>query len=195
MKSVPEPEIVKELLSYDPETGKFYWKFRDEKWFRSSRLKTAKQHATWWNSRFGGREALSAINGTGYRTGAILKVSVKAHRVAWAIMTGEWPTEEIDHIDHDRANNRWKNLRPVSYSSNRKNMKLYATNRSGVPGAIWRRERWEVTISVLGRRIYIGRFRSLAEALEARTQAQIRHGFHENHGREQVSNGNSHATS
>lgn len=43
------------------------------------------------------------------------------HRIAWALMLGEWPSEEIDHRDRDGLNNRWVNLRPASSQENKFN--------------------------------------------------------------------------
>lgn len=175
--------VVREFLSYAPQTGQLFWKRRDERWFADNIGRTQAHAAAWWNSRFAGQEALTAINSSGYRTGAILGVSYKAHRVAWAIETGAWAVSEIDHIDGNRSNNRWSNLRLVDYSGNRQNMKKYSTNKSGVVGATFRRGGWEVTISVCGKRLYVGRFRTIEEAGQARLEAELNLGFHPNHGR------------
>ena len=71
--------------------------------------------------------------------------SIMMHRL---IMGHPRKPLEVDHIDHDRANNRWSNLRAASPSINRKNRTLQANNTSGCSGVDWRkqRNRWRASI-------------------------------------------------
>lgn len=103
-KSLPSPELLRKLLDYDPETGVLTWKERPRDFFESDR------NWRWWNTRFSGASALSAIEGGGYKSGRIFGRPTKAHRVAWAIMNGSWPTGEIDHVNGDKTDNRISNL-------------------------------------------------------------------------------------
>ncbi len=61
-----------------------------------------------------------------------------AHRLAWFLMTGAWPTKPIDHIDGDTTNNKWENLREVTSQENSHNLaKLNRTNTTGFAGVNW----------------------------------------------------------
>lgn len=111
-----------------------------------------------------------------------------AHCVAWLYMTGEWPPEKIDHINGVRDDNRFDNLRAVSHQDNARNQKIPITNSSGVMGVSWHKriKKWNAYIRVDGKLIHIGYFDNLCDASVARKQAEIEHGFHENHGRSQA---------
>lgn len=106
-------ELLRQLLRYEPETGKLYWLSRDVSLFHESATRTAAGTCKWWNGRFAGKEAFTATGVHGCRAGRIFGQAHYAHRVAWALHHGGWPTDEIDHQDGDRANNRISNLREV----------------------------------------------------------------------------------
>ena len=167
-------EIVRELLDYDPETGKLTWRRRDKKWFKSDK------DCAGWNTRYSNKEAFITLNSQEYFCGAILKKNQYAHRIIWLWMTGEWP-EEIDHINHDRKDNKWLNLREVSHKENNRNQSRNKNNTSGCSGVCFdkRDNKWRAYISA---NINIGSFVSLEEAVSARKAAEIKYGFHENHG-------------
>jgi len=103
---------------------------------------------------------------------------VYAHRLIWVIVTGEQP-EDIDHIDGNGLNNKWNNLRSVSHSMNGRNQKLPSNNKSGIAGIFQRKEngRWRAKITVEGKVINLGTFKDKNDAIEARKQAEIEHGF------------------
>lgn len=115
------PEVLRELLDYDPETGVLTWKHRDVKWFRDGERISAQGAANIWNGRYAGSQAFSFNRQSGYVHGNVLSRKYKAHRVAYAMMTGEWPKDDIDHIDGVRDNNRWSNLRAATKSENCRN--------------------------------------------------------------------------
>ncbi len=97
------------------------------------------------------------------------------HRLVWAHYYGDSP-QEIDHIDGDRSNNRLSNLRDVSHSNNCHNRPSFnGTKRksaSGIKGVyLIANGRYKTTIRVQNRQIYIGQFKTLAEAAEARSRA------------------------
>ncbi len=183
MKEIPT-DLLRQLLRYEPETGKLFWLVRDSSLFRDTPNKTAEQHCRGWNKRFAGAEAFTADGVKGCKCGRILGVGYYAHRVAYALHEGEWPENEIDHEDGNRANNRWKNLRDATHLLNMKNKRLYRSNRSGHHGVYQRNGRggWIAHIRVDGVRRQIGTFSTKDAAIEARKAAQPAT-FHPNHGR------------
>lgn len=177
-RQLPSPEVLRQLLRYDPETGKLFWKERGREWFQSER------ECKRWNTRYADASALDARKSHGYRGGAIFGVRVSAHKAAWAYEHGNWPETMIDHIDGDASNNRISNLRLVSASLNSRNRKKRSDNASGATGVCWhsRDNVWEVHIGVDRKFIYVGRFSSLLEAKLARKAAENGRGFTQRHG-------------
>lgn len=178
----PTPDTLRQLLDYDPETGALRWRKRPVALFDGG--KDPEKSARFWNARYAGNPAFTAKDGKGYHHGSVLNHNHRAHRVAWAIHYGEWPKETIDHIDHDKTNNRISNLRAVSPHENHLNLKRYAQNTSGVTGVVWckRTSRWQAQMSISGRYVYLGRFDNLSDAANARKSAEREHSFHDNHG-------------
>lgn len=181
-----DPALLRELLRYEPETGELFWLRRDVSLFEDTPNKTAEQQCKWWNGRFAGQPALNARGVHDCRTGRLFGVSQYAHRVIWAIVHGEWPHAEIDHINGDRADNRISNLRAVTHQANMQNKARYSSNTSGTPGVTFnvRMKRWQAYITINGRRRHLGTFSDKDLAVRARLSAQQRSGvFHANHGR------------
>ena len=143
-------EIVRELLDYEPETGKLIWKKRNRKWFKSDGDFKS------WNSKHFGKEAFKQNDGMNYFSGKILDKSYRAHQIIWLWVYGKWP-EQIDHINHDRKDNRWFNLREVSQEENMKNQSKRKDNISGQTGLYWCNfyKKWNARIKVSGKRIHL----------------------------------------
>lgn len=122
----------------------------------------------------------------GYRYIQVYKTRYAAHRLAWLFVNGEFPPNEIDHINGNRLDNRIENLRSVTAKENRKNGRRPQTNTSGVIGVRWhkRDKNWSAQIGVNGETVHLGCFDSLQKAANARKEAESKHGFHPNHGRE-----------
>lgn len=116
--------------------------------------------------------------------GKVAGVLVLAHRAAWAVAHGAWPDAEIDHVNHNRRDNRLENLRAVSRRQNAMNASLRSDNTSGVVGVTWQpsRGKWAAQIGVKGRVVPLGRYAHLEDAVHARRTAEVAHGFHQNHG-------------
>jgi hypothetical protein len=170
-------EIVKELLDYNFETGKLTWKERNRKWFSTDRQFKI------WNTRFARKEAFTALTDTDYYHGSVLGKKYKAHRIIWLYQTGEWP-DEVDHINHDRRDNRWINLREVSHQENHKNSSHRKDNSSGCMGVYFDKERqkWRSDIIVDNKNINLGRFELYEDAVAARKEGEKKYMFHKNHG-------------
>jgi hypothetical protein len=171
-------ESLQQLLRYDPETGLLMWLFRPRSMFDRD------DTFGMWNTRFAGKPAFTAINNGGYHTGRIHKISYKAHRVVWALHHGAWPKDQIDHINGVRTDNRIINLRGVVQAENKKNQKVHDTNISGHTGVRWftQKSKWEAYINVNRKKVYLGLFDTLRDAVAARAAANIHYGFHPNHG-------------
>lgn len=169
-------ETLHSLLIYDAGSGTLFWKRRPREVFATDHSFKV------WNTRYAGKPAFHCINGDGYRMGAALGMTGKAHRVIWAIMTGAWPTGEIDHINGVRHDNRWENLRSVTQAENLKNKRRRSDNISGFNGVTPYKKAWRARVSIGGRPILLGYYRTIEEAAAAREEANARLGFHPNHG-------------
>ena len=146
-----EPELLRKLLRYEPETGKLFWLARPREMFISERLKNS------WNTQCSGKEAFTAKS-KGYKVGSIIDRMYKAHRVIWAIQTGEWPKFTIDHADMCRDNNIWSNLRAASVAENNRNRASNRDATSRMVGVCWcpRRNKWRATLGLNGKQMWLG---------------------------------------
>lgn len=164
---LPLPGHLRQLLRYEPDTGKLFWLERS---------------SSWWNTRYAGTEAMATVS-HGYKSSVIGGRFLLAHRVIWAIVYDEWPPADIDHINGNRADNRLCNLRAVDRSTNAKNMARSSRNTSGVIGISPVRDKWRACITSRGKLRVLGDFTDFADAVAARAKAEIEEGFHPNHGR------------
>ena len=168
--SGPSVDYLRQRIAFVAETGKMIWKRHPEM-------------PEWWNNRFAGTPAINTLDKNGYLVGAVDSIKVSAHRVLWAMVHGDWPIQ-IDHINHDKADNRLDNLRQVSQSENIRNRPLFKNNTSGACGVYWckQTQKWRATIGVNGKAICLGRYACKETAISVRKDAQAEHDFHENHG-------------
>lgn len=158
--------------------GVLYWQPRTEDMFATRKAFRI------WNKRFSNKPS-GHVDSEGYVKITCNYKTLKAHRIIWELLKGEIPEGfEIDHIDHNRKNNRIENLRLVSIVQNRQNMSKFVTNTSGCNGVHWNKNKnkWEPQITINGKKKYLGRFDNLSDAIEARKNAEIIFGFHKNHG-------------
>ena len=171
-------ELLRKLLNYDPDTGVLTWKARPLSMFSTD------SQGKRWNSRYAGKLAFTA-NADGYKLGKVFGASFRAHRVAWAIHHGEWPSGEIDHINRVKSDNRIANLRDVTKSENMRNTQLQKNNTSGHVGVCWcaQSRKWLASIRANSKQVHIGLFDNKADAINARMAASLSFGYHENHGR------------
>lgn len=170
------PAELRRLIMF--EEGKYYWRFRSSEYFSNEISANA------WNAKNAGKETLICDTGIGYLRARILGKSYLAHRVIWAYHYGEWPSDQIDHINHDRSDNRIENLRVVSQMVNAKNQKRSKRNKSGFTGVHWcaAKRRWRATIKVGNRYLYLCTTRDKNKAIKARKAAEQKYNFHTNHG-------------
>jgi hypothetical protein len=95
----------------------------------------------------------------------------KAHRLAFLYMTGFVPSSDVDHINRDKADNRWANLRPAGRAQNMANMGARRTSKSGIRGVCYTTRGWKAQIKVAGRNRHIGYFGSAEAAGAAYSRA------------------------
>lgn len=160
----PTQKRLKELFNYNPSTGLFV------------RLKSA------GNAKAG--DIAGCVSSHGYITIKVDGTNHYGHRLAFLYMTGNFPSEQTDHINHDTSDNRWTNLRAVTISENQHNRKLNVNNESGVSGVMWHKpsKKWVVKVWVDGRQECFGYFDTVSEAVPVVNEARKLQGYHANHG-------------
>lgn len=152
-----DQKTLMSLVSYDPETGVF------------TRLKgTGKGAAAGYKTMV----SLDASNG--YRRLCIGGKPYYAHRLAWLYMTGNWPAHQIDHVNMDRADNRFANLRQADNAQNNQRSKARADSKTGVLGVSWHKKsgKYVAQIRHRGRSIYLGLHDSIDAAVITRQAAE-----------------------
>ena len=170
-------DYIRKRLSYDTQNGIFIWIKADASFFKNITLYKS------WNNQWAGKVAGSPV-ATGHIYITLDRKKYLAHRVAWAITHGEWPEGEIDHINHDPSDNRLCNLRVVTRAQNAQNMSLPKDNTSGIIGVSFNKKssKWVAYITVNRKRMPLGYFKCITAAETARKLAEIKYGFHINHG-------------
>jgi len=158
---------LKEVLEYNEETGNFTWKVSN-----NNRIKI-------------GDEAGYTSKRRGYTQIKINRKLYSAHRLAWLYVYGEFPSKEVDHIDHVRTNNSISNLREVTRQENGRNTRIRSDNQSGVNGVSWNKQtfRWHARIHDLsGQSKHLGYYINFEDAQAARSEAELEYNYHVNHG-------------
>lgn len=148
-----QKEIIKRRLAYNPETGVISWKDKSRK--------------------VAPGQVAGGVDVHGYIQIAICGRVLKGHRIAWLLVTGDWPKEDIDHINGVRSDNRWGNLRAVTNAINCQNKRApLPSNKSGFLGVSWNRGAWRATIQIDGKQKSLGRFSDPRIAHEAYLSAK-----------------------
>jgi len=158
-------ERLHDLLNYDPLTGIFYWRVN------RSNIKAGS---------VAGHPTLR-----GYITIRIDHLPYQAHRLAWLYTYGSWPTDQIDHANRIKTDNRIANLREASRSENLRNSARRSDNTSGFKGVSWfpKAQKWGALIAINNHRIFLGLYDTREAAAAARREAADRlHGQFARHG-------------
>lgn len=153
-------DLLRQIISYDPETGVFTWCERPPEMFNPGRWGSKVHSCQCWNSNFAGTVAGSIAPTTGYRHIRINGYTYLAHRLAWLYVTGFWPVAYLDHINGERADNRFANIREATWGQNQANKPRSKNNISGFKGVGWHKKtgKWRVRIMVRGTHIHLGYF-------------------------------------
>lgn len=153
--SILTPDLLRSLLHYNPDTGVFTY----------TRARPKIQV---------GAVAGHLHKGHGYIQLKVNGVLYLAHRLAWLYVHGEWPDGQIDHIDRNRTNNVFSNLRVVTGSQNAQNSDPQVNNWTGGKDVTWfkPKQRWVARISLNGDRVFLGSFKDKSDALAIRKFAE-----------------------
>ena len=147
-------DYARTLFNYNPETGDLVW--------RVAR----------------GRSRIGVVAGTktadGYMRVKINGVSYLVHRLVWLIHRGQWPADQIDHINGDRAFNRIENLREATRAENLQNRVNTRGSSSRFLGVCWHAQhgKWEARININGRSVHLGIYRTEECAAAAYAEAK-----------------------
>jgi hypothetical protein len=161
---------LKEVLHYDPETGIFTW------------IKPSANRLSVGD--VAGGVITFPHNNKSYHHIRVDKVLYKSHRLAWVYVHGDIDDSlQIDHINNDGTDNRLVNLRLVTGAENVKNKRKYKNNKSGHTGVYSRYGKWVAQISCGRKKMQIGIYESIDEAIKARLEKQKELGFMEDHGK------------
>jgi hypothetical protein len=140
---VSELALLKRLLAYDPETGRFRWLVNNGT-----------------NARAGTLAGTLCPRSGGYRKIRIRDKPYSESRLAYLFMTGAWPDGCINHLNRDRADNRWANLRLATPSERRGTSAVMSGTASGLKGVTWQKHAnmWRAQIETNGRKVHLGYF-------------------------------------
>ena len=140
---------LKLVLNYNPETGIFTWIVNKGK------IKIG--------------DIAGCLNPKGY-----LKIKINynqyfAHRLAFLYMTGEWPKEQIDHININKSDNRWCNLREANNGQNQSNALVYKSNKIGIKGVRWQKhhKKYEARLRFNKKTMSLGYYDDVEDAAKA----------------------------
>ena len=156
-----DADYIRSRINYDPNTGVATWK-------------------THRMSNMVGKP-VGSISDKGYYRVYICGKQIGVHRLIWLHQKGYLP-EFVDHIDHDRSNNKWSNLREVTRTENARNKTTSKANTTGYTGVYAERGKFRAIIGHKGKAKSLGSFKTIEEAVAARKKAENDLGYHVNHG-------------
>lgn len=153
-------ENIKLSFEYDPITG-ILWRIRKRcPWEGYKKVKEK-----------------AGTNSHGYLSTRFMGKGFFNHRIAWFLQTGSFPPPmmDIDHINRNKLDNRWSNLRLAGRGQNNMNSGKSKRNTTGEKGVHPTRGRWFSRITVEGKIIHLGVFKNFDDAVSARKAAEIKY--------------------
>lgn len=162
--------LLKDTFYYDPQLGGLYNKYD-------------RQYNALKDQRVGSIRRVKNVKE--YRYVKFKRELYPEHHLVWLYHKGKFPEQKIDHINGNGLDNRIDNLRDVSQSENCRNMKRSKLNKSGFTGVSWDKEanKWTSYIQHNRKKIKLGRFKEMNNAILARKIAEKVFDYHPNHGR------------
>jgi len=157
----PTVEQLRDRYAYDPETGVVTYR-----------------HGLRHRPDYAGRE-VGSIAPNGYRVARFGPRLYGIHRLIWLMQTGEWPELGIDHINRNKTDNRWSNLRLATKRQNAANSGPLRTSKSGIRGVCYdeRLRKWIARGRVNGKSTYFGCYATADEAAQKyREVARMQYG-------------------
>lgn len=153
-------EELRQRLSYDPETGAFQWLLRNPKYRTQQAARVGR------------------LTHQGYLQIAVNRRAYMGHRLAWLHVTGHWPLGVIDHINGDKADNRFVNLRDVSISLNTQNQRRpHSRSTTGYLGVCFNKQsnKFQASIYFDKKLRHLGLFETAEQASAAYLVAKRTH--------------------
>lgn len=149
---------LRKRLHYNPETGIFTWLPKED----------TNTFCQYWNNRYVGNIA-GTLGNHGYPAIYVSNKLYLSHRLAWLYMTGEWPKNQIDHINMIRADCRFANLREATQSQNYINRISYKNSTHGFKGIYFHKKSglWHSSIMRNRKKISLGYHKTPEEAAAA----------------------------
>ena len=143
-------ERLKQLLHYSPDDGQFRWLVKAVRKVNIG-------------------DVAGCVSSIGYVQISVDKKLHLAHRLAFLYVTGEFPVNDVDHINCDKSDNRWVNLREATRQQNVHNTGIRGDNTSGKKGVYWHstRGKWVAQVQLSGERIHLGLFKDIVDAAKA----------------------------
>lgn len=159
-------ERLKESLHYNPSTGLFVWKISPCNSIKIGDIAGYKRKDDYIVLRLDKKRYL-------------------AHRVAWFYVYGVFPDNCLDHINQNPSDNRIDNLREVTFLENCRNKRKGRRNSTGCLGVSYskKNKKYQSSIRFNQKHIWLGYSDNLQDAIDKRKQAEIKYGYHENHGK------------
>ena len=162
-------EELRTVLEYNKDTGIFLWKVRIGRKIKAGSVAGSAQKSA------GGKKYIRILyKGKKYY----------AHRLAFLYMTGNFPNNFVDHINHDSLDNRYCNLRMASSTDNQRNKIPHKNNKTGITGVFFckKRKKYISAITIKNKHKHLSYGNDFFEACCRRKSAELKYGFHKNHG-------------
>jgi hypothetical protein len=158
-KTLPSAEYLHQILIYDQQVEGLRWRVDRPSGVRAG-------------------ERAGSMRKDGRRVIDIDRERYFEHRLVWKMLRFEEPPRVIDHISiNDNADNRYGNLRAVTWSESSFHRSIFCNNTSGGVGVSWDRQRkkWVAMITARRPQICLGRFHGFEDAVIARRAAELKY--------------------